>query len=40
VDHLVNNAAISAAIMFEEVNDITNLRPVMVINLHDIIIIG
>ncbi|KAK2385031.1 hydroxysteroid dehydrogenase [Trifolium repens] len=29
LDHLVNNAAISAAIMFEEVNDITNLRPVM-----------
>jgi NAD(P)-dependent dehydrogenase (short-subunit alcohol dehydrogenase family) len=37
VDHLVNNAAISAAIMFEEVNDITNLRPVMVINFPDII---
>ncbi|CAJ2676652.1 unnamed protein product [Trifolium pratense] len=29
LDHLVNNAAIGAAVMFEEVTDITNLRPVM-----------
>jgi len=31
VDHLVNNAAISAAMMFEDVTDITNWRPLMVI---------
>lgn len=30
VDHLVNNAAISTSNLFEEISDITNLRPIMV----------
>lgn len=33
VDHLVNNAGIGHACILEEVEDVTNLRPVMVIPL-------
>ncbi|TKY45607.1 11-beta-hydroxysteroid dehydrogenase 1B [Spatholobus suberectus] len=32
LDHLVNNAAISVATLFEEADDITNLRPIMETN--------
>ncbi|XP_054804464.1 11-beta-hydroxysteroid dehydrogenase A-like [Prosopis cineraria] len=32
LDHLVNNAAITTSNLFQEVNDITNLRPIMETN--------
>ncbi|XP_061373773.1 11-beta-hydroxysteroid dehydrogenase A-like [Gastrolobium bilobum] len=32
LDHLVNNAAISTSTLFEEIDDITNLRPIMETN--------
>lgn len=32
VDHLVNNAGVAPVCMFENITDITNLAPAMVIN--------